>query len=204
MFAGCRESTPQLDAYARASNKVHPIKIDVTSSEQVKVAAHAVSQITSGLDVLVNNAAILPAEGRGSLESTNIDVGLSVFDVNSLGPLRVTQSLLALLRRGERKVILNISSEAGSCGGCWRKDEFLYCMSKAALNVQTAILKNDLAPAGFRVLAVHPGWLRTDMGGANADLDPMQAAQALVQLVSQAPNAAEPTYLDYSGKPLEW
>lgn len=203
VFAGYRELTPAFEAFAR-SEGVHPVPIDVTSSEQVRAAAEAVSRARSALDVLVNNAAILPPEGRGTIENTDVDVGLRVFDVNSLGPLRVTQAFLPLLRLGERRLILNISSEAGSCESCWRNDEFLYCMSKAALNVQTAILKNALRAEGCRVLAVHPGWMRTEMGGPNADLDPMQTALSLLELATRKPPADEPAYLDYSGKALKW
>jgi NAD(P)-dependent dehydrogenase (short-subunit alcohol dehydrogenase family) len=204
VLAGYRESTPAFDSLIHDAKSVQPVKLDVTDAKQVKAAANEVSRKVSALDVLINNAAILPSEGRGTIETTNIEVGLRVFDVNSLGPLRVTQALLPLLRAGERRLILNVSSEAGSCGGCWRKDEFLYCMSKAALNVQTTILKNDLSRFGFRVLAVHPGWLRTEMGGSEADLDPTESALALVQLATRTPPEGEPTYLDYTGKALEW
>ena len=204
VFAGYRESTPEFDSFVAGAKSVHPVQMDVRSAPQVKAAAEAVSRLTASLDVLVNNAAILPVTGQGTIETMNVEVGLEVFDVNSLGPLRVTQAFLPLLRVGEQRLILNISSEAGSSGSCWRKDEHLYCMSKAALNVQTAILKNDLSPAGFRVLAVHPGWVRTEMGGKNADLEPTEAALALVQLVTRVPPADEPTYLDYTGKALNW
>jgi NAD(P)-dependent dehydrogenase (short-subunit alcohol dehydrogenase family) len=185
---------------------VHAVPLDVTQANSVTAAATAVASRCEGLDVLVNNAAILPEAGRGTIETTNVEVGLQVFDVNSLGPLRVTQAFLPLLRRGQRRLIVNVSSEAGSIADCWRKDDLLYCMSKSALNVQTAILKNALAPEGFQLLAVHPGWMRTSMGGPEADLDPRDAAGALFELFTRgAPTNPDATfYLDYRGEPLRF
>lgn len=75
-----------------------------------------------------------------------------------------------------KKVIVNISSEAGSIGECWRDREFDYCMSKAALNMQSVLLQKYLKSEGIKVLAIHPGWMRTDMGGAEADISPDTSA----------------------------
>ena len=206
IFAGFRERSAELEALARATDAIRPVPIDVTRAESVRAAARLVSEESEGLDVLVNNAAILPEAGRGTLETTNVEVGLSVFDVNSLGPLRVSQAFLPLLRRGTRRLIVNVSSEAGSVGDCWRKDDFLYCMSKSALNMQTAILKNALAAEGFQLLAVHPGWVRTTMGGPKATLSPSESAAALRRLIeAPAPTADDaPFYLDYRGEALPW
>jgi NAD(P)-dependent dehydrogenase (short-subunit alcohol dehydrogenase family) len=206
VFAGYREACPELEALAASSERVHAVPLDVTQANSVTAAATAVASRCEGLDVLVNNAAILPEAGRGTIETTNVEVGLQVFDVNSLGPLRVTQAFLPLLRRGQRRLIVNVSSEAGSIADCWRKDDLLYCMSKSALNVQTAILKNALAPEGFQLLAVHPGWMRTSMGGPEADLDPRDAAGALFELFTRgAPTNPDATfYLDYRGEPLRF
>lgn len=206
IFAGFREPSAALEALASSTAEIRTVPIDVTQAESVRAAARRVSAEIDGLDILVNNAAILPESGRGTLETTNVEVGLSVFDVNSLGPLRVTQAFLPLLRKGARRLIVNVSSEAGSVGDCWRKDDFLYCMSKSALNMQTAILKNALAPEGFQLLAVHPGWVRTTMGGPEATLSPSESAAALRTLIQAPPpsDAEAPYYLDYRGQALPW
>jgi NAD(P)-dependent dehydrogenase (short-subunit alcohol dehydrogenase family) len=106
--------------------------------------------------------------------------------------------------RSQRRLIVNISSEAGSIGDCGRKDDFLYCMSKSALNMQTMILKNLLSPRGFELLAIHPGWLRTDMGGPNAALDPREAAEGIFELTTQPRQSGSKTYIDHRGKPIQW
>jgi NAD(P)-dependent dehydrogenase (short-subunit alcohol dehydrogenase family) len=77
-------------------------------------------------------------------------------------------------------------------------------MSKAALNMQSRILQNYLEPKGFRVLAVHPGWMRTDMGGSDADIHPDEAAEGIFGLAMRPREAQEPIYIDYQGKVLQW
>ncbi|MFZ5890718.1 MAG: SDR family oxidoreductase [Myxococcota bacterium] len=206
VFAGYHEKSAELEALCQEGDRVRPVPLDVTSAESVRQAALAVSRASDGLDILVNNAAVLPEAGRGTIDTTNVEIGLQVFDVNALGPLRVTQAFLPLLRRGTRKLICNVSSEAGSIADCWRSDDFLYCMSKSALNVQTAILRNALESSGFQLLAVHPGWMRTSMGGPTAHLDPRESALALRSLLTAPPAeaSARPLYIDYRGEPLRW
>lgn len=205
VFAGVRTEAPALSELgARYPGRLSVLPLDVTNAREVQAAAETVRALAPALDVLVNNAAVLPEAGRGPLASMNVEIGLEVFDTNALGPLRVTQAFLPLLRAGERKLIVNVSSEAGSIADCWRVEEHLYCMSKAALNMQSAILRNDLGREGFQVLAVHPGWMRTEMGGPNAHIDPIEAAEGIVALVqrSRKPDAAY--YVDYRGEPMRF
>lgn len=205
VFAGARAPAPALDALAAAhAGRLELVPLDVTNASGVRAAADAVRRSTPALDLLVNNAAILPEAGRGQLDALNVELGRELFDTNALGPLRVTQAFLPLLRAGERKLIVNVSSEAGSIADCWRTDEHLYCMSKAALNMQSAILKNDLGREGFEILAVHPGWMRTDMGGPKAHIDAMEAAEGIVELARQRREAGAPFYVDYRGEAMRF
>jgi len=205
VFAGTLQPSANLAALRKRSpERLFEISLDVTNSNSVITAAAEVAERVSSLDALINNAAILPAEGRGLLPELAIDVGLKVYNVNALGPLRVTQAFLPLLEKSQRRLVVNISSEAGSVTNCWRKDEFLYCMSKSALNMQTMILKNLLAPQGFQLLAIHPGWMRTDMGGSNADIDPKEAAEGIFLLTNQPREPDAETYIDYLGRPMRW
>ena len=116
----------------------------------------------------------------------------------------MVQQFLPLLEKGEHKLILNISSEAGSIADCWRESEFAYSMSKAALNMQSKILQNHLKPRGFKILAVHPGWMRTDMGGADADISPDEAAEGIFNLAVKSWNLDDEIYMDYRAQPMRW
>lgn len=204
VFAGWRGVGEELRELARRSAAVTVCTLDVTDIESVRQAAAFVAAQSPALDILINNAAIYPPDSRTRLEELEFTHFQSVMDVNAFGPLRVTQQFLPLLERGKRRLILNISSEAGSIADCWRDREYAYCMSKAALNIQSRLLQNYLGPRGFHVLAVHPGWMRTDMGGPNADIHPDEAAEGILKLTARPWSADEPIYVDYRGNPLRW
>jgi NAD(P)-dependent dehydrogenase (short-subunit alcohol dehydrogenase family) len=180
------------------------VVLDVQDGASIAGAVRAVSALTPGLDVLINNAAVNPRPDYDALlGELDFSAMQLAYDVNALGPLRVIQSFLPLLERGQRKLIVNVSSEAGSLRHSWRDRSYGYCMSKAALNMQTTILDRALKPRGFNVLALHPGWMRTEMGGANADLDPMETAEGMYEVVQSA-SAATPRFLQHDGKEFPW
>jgi len=182
-----------------------PIPLDVASLDSVRAAASRVAELAGALDLLINNAGVL-LETRTPLEELDLAVHplMRTMDVNAFGPLRVCQQFLPLLERGERKLIINITSEAGSIADCWRESEFAYSMSKAALNMLSKILQNHLAPRGFKILAVHPGWMRTDMGGKDADIEADEAAEGIFRLASRNWDRDDPIYMDYLGQPMRW
>jgi NAD(P)-dependent dehydrogenase (short-subunit alcohol dehydrogenase family) len=180
------------------------VSLDVRDVDSIARAALSVAKRSSGLDVLINNAAVNPRPDcdapLGELDFAAMQLA---YDVNALGPLRVIQGLLPLLERGQRKLIINVSSEAGSLQHSWRERTYGYCMSKAALNMQTTILDRALKTRGFDVLALHPGWMRTDMGGPRAHLDPLESAAGMYEVVQQA-SATTPRFLQHDGKEFPW
>ena len=125
-------------------------------------------------------------------------------DVNAFGPLRVTQQFLPLLEKGQMKRLVYISSEAGSIGDCPRKTEFGYTMSKAALNMEVKLLNNYLEPRGYAVFAIHPGWIRTDMGGPNADISAEEAAEDVYRLTLQERGENSPIFMQRDGSVKAW
>ena len=205
VFAGQYSTGDQLQVLAaRSPQMLTAVPLDVTDTESVRQAAHTVAGLTDALDILINNAAVYLESDRPALEDDPESHWLQTLNVNTLGPLRVTKQFLPLLAKGQRKMLINISSEAGSIADCWRDREYAYCMSKAALNMQSRILHNYLSPCGFTVLAVHPGWMRTDMGGPNADLDPDESAAGIFQLATRDWSPDDPIYEEYQGRPMRW
>lgn len=210
--AGVRVFAGQFQAGGDMSNlaKSFPetltvIPLDVTQLNSVKHAADAVADLVPALDVLINNAGVMLEKRTPLLELDLALLPLSeTLDVNTFGPLRMVQQFLPLLEKGDNKLILNISSEAGSIADCWRESEFAYSMSKAALNMQSRILQNYLKPRGFKILAVHPGWMRTDMGGAEADINPDEAAEGIFNLAVKKWDLDDGIYMDYHGRPMSW
>jgi NAD(P)-dependent dehydrogenase (short-subunit alcohol dehydrogenase family) len=204
VFAAARKGHTTLDAILeRYPSLVTGIELDVTDPASVASARATVAERTPTLDVLVNNAAMRSATVDRGIEAIDFDDVARTFDVNSTGPLRVVQAFLPLLRGGASPVLVNVSSEAGSIGRCWRDHEFDYCMSKAALNMATAILAN-LLRGQVHVFALHPGWLRTDMGGPNAALDPEEVAEGVADKLLGVPVPIAAPFVDHDGNPLPW
>jgi NAD(P)-dependent dehydrogenase (short-subunit alcohol dehydrogenase family) len=176
---------------------------DVTDEGSVRQAFERVARQVGHLDVLVNNAVTYLDAGQPSIEGVDFSIFARTFEVNSVAPLRVIQHGLPLIRKGRRKLIVNVSSEAGSIGDCWRKAEFAYCMSKSALNMGSKLLQNYLQPEGIKVLALHPGWFNSS-GEGRAPISAEQAAVKVLETILEPHALDAPMYLDPDGKPLPW
>jgi len=189
------------------------IELDVTSGESVEQAAQRIKERAGKLDLLLNNAGISGGHEASAFGSVDIDYELirRIYEVNALGPLRMTRALGALIRNGGDKLVVNISSEAGQINQTWREGWYGYCMSKAALNVQTNIVHNELRRLGGKALAVHPGWMKTYMGGKRneqAAIEPEEAAVAIVEYIKsyagETKERAHPSFVDYNGSDMRW
>ncbi len=208
VFATYRQKSNTLLDLEQQSNQLIPIPCDVTDEAQIHSLQQMLSNQAGALDILVHNAALLLERDSPDIEDLDFSVYLPTLHTNAVAPLMVTKHLLPLLRHGTGKTIIAISSEAGSIGSCWRDREYSYCMSKAALNMGMRILHNRLAPEGFRLRLIHPGWVKTDMGGSDAELTPMTAAQNVYERIMEtcsAPSMSpEELYIDWEGKQLVW
>jgi NAD(P)-dependent dehydrogenase (short-subunit alcohol dehydrogenase family) len=176
---------------------------DVTDEASIETTFAGVAEELGALDIIINNAVIYLDGSRPTIEAADLSICARTFEVNAVGPLRVVKHGLALLRKGRRKLIVNVSSEAGSIGDCRRQAEYAYCMSKSALNMGSKLLQNHLAPEGIRVLALHPGWFNSSGQGPA----PISADQASVKVLETilAPRALdEPMYVDPDGNALPW
>jgi NAD(P)-dependent dehydrogenase (short-subunit alcohol dehydrogenase family) len=201
VIATCRrvETTGELADLARA----HPDRCVVTAVEvrdAVSVAALAAALGAQSLDVLVNNAGINPEPRDLGVDRVAPEKVAEALDTNLLGALRVLQAAVPALRRGARPRIVNISSGAGSLAHNSAKQPLpAYCISKAALNMLTRCAARDLP--GITVVSVSPGWIRTDMGGAGAELGPDEATAALATTIENLHPQHSGQWLDRFGQP---
>lgn len=180
------------------------VVLEVTDTASVQAAAARIEQLTDHLDIIINSAGIHCDTSFDILEETNLDDCNAVYDVNAVGPLRVVKAFLTQIKKGTEPKIINISSESGSITWTGRVKEFDYCMSKTALNMSSKLLSNYLKEDNIIVLAVQPGWMRTDMGGPNADLDPYENAGKLVALFDRIKELNHPVFIDNEGKAIPW
>lgn len=190
-------------------NMLHLIPLDVSSQESVHSAAQAVAEYTDHIDLLINNAGIYaPLTELQIREPQDYNEMLRVYDVNALGPLRITEAFLRFTDQSDFKRLCFVSSEAGSITSAYRKGLFGYCMSKAALNMAAKILFNDLHPAGYTFRVYHPGWIRSYMLGEKnmeATLEPEEAAaKAIPIFLGDQEDEGKLTLIDYEGNEWPW
>ncbi|MEZ5977482.1 MAG: SDR family oxidoreductase [Planctomycetota bacterium] len=171
-------------------------------ADPASVAAFAKAVADERVDVLVNNA------GQGvnsdSLGSIDFEIVRRLFEVNAMGTLRVTEALLPALRNGERKLIVNVTSRMGSIDDNTSGGAYAYRASKAALNMINKCLANDLGREGFTSIVVHPGWVRTDMGGGGAPLSVETSVEGLLQVVDHLDARANGRFFAFDGEEIPW
>lgn len=183
--------------------------LDVTDEESITKAAQEVSRSTKTLNLLINNAGNAEERSTTILEPMNFEDMGRLYEINTLGPLRVTHHFLPLLLASQPKTLVNISSLAASIGTISRTHQYGYAMSKAALNMQSKLIHNHLHDRGLRVLAVHPGWMRTHVLGdidkmKDAPFEPEQAARNILSLIQSTDECRDHIFLDPEGRHLPW
>ena len=187
-------------AEALRGHGVRIMQLDVT--DQDSVDQMAVDLGKQAVDLLINNAGILPR--APSISETDFDDVTLALAVNTIGPMRVTRALLPNLQSGDGKTIVNITSGLGSIANNSGGGFYGYRESKAALNMFTRSLANELRSEGFICVVVHPGWVQTDMGGANATLTAQQSVQGIRNVIEDLAAEDSGTFWNFDGTPLPW
>jgi NAD(P)-dependent dehydrogenase (short-subunit alcohol dehydrogenase family) len=182
----------------RASLEI--VGLDVTSDKSAKAAAAGVD----ALDVLVNNAAVFPEEGNESILDIKLEHFREAFETNVLGIIRVTRAFLPALEKVETPRIVNISSGAGSISAKDDNAYYAYSASKAALNMVTRGMAEEFRPRGICVVAMTPGWVKTDMGGPNAPLTPEESARAIARTIAKLKIEQTSLFIDRTGREVEY
>lgn len=186
----------------------HPGRLHVLPLDVAVPASHAelarelplVLGEAGRISLLVNNAGVLhPGERFGSLTAANFE---DSFRTNALGPLLLTQALAPWLADGAK--VANLSSSLGSIASTRRFGTPSYCMSKAALNMATVLLAHVLAARGMIVVALDPGWVRTDMGGEGAEVEPRDAVAGILRVVDGLGAGDSGRFLDWRGEAIDW
>lgn len=176
--------------------------LDVADSAAIAALPNAVEKHLQGIDLLINNAGVLVSDEHfGNVEAESLTRS---FAVNASAPLLIKQALGALLTRGHKSRVLCISSQLASIAQASNFQMLSYAMSKAALNMGVKRLAAELGPRGIVVLACHPGWMKTAMGGKNAKLTPEESAKALLDLIAHAHIEDGGKFLAYDGAELPW
>lgn len=187
----------------QASEALKAVGVEV--QEGIDVTADNVGDVLKqklagdSIDLLINNAGILRDESLGTL---NFDTIREQFEVNALGPLRVTEALLPSM--GEGAKIALITSRMGSISDNTSGGRYGYRMSKAALNIAGVSLAQDVKSKGIAVAILHPGYVQTDMVGNRGDIPAEVAAQRLAERIASLTLGTSGTFWHSNGEILPW
>jgi NAD(P)-dependent dehydrogenase (short-subunit alcohol dehydrogenase family) len=205
VFATCRDpdSAADLRDLAGRDSLVSLHRLDVTDASQIDDLAGDLRDET--IDLLVNNAAVyFERWGKDSVGSIRYGDWEGTFRVNTLGPMRVTEALLPHLNRGERPLVLAITSHMGSIADIEAPRDYAYRSSKAALNAAMHGLAHELKPRGIGVLLLHPGWVRTRMGGSSAPIGPEESVRGMLSLADGYAPKLSGGFFRFDGTRLPW
>ncbi len=178
------------------------VPLDVAEPRHHAALAGELPLLTDGhpLDLLINNAGVLRGGERfGQVQASDLEAS---FRTHALGPLLLAQALFPQLAEGG--TVANISSEIGSIS---LRQEFRtpsYAIGKAAQNMVTSLLAPALAVRGIKTVALHPGWVRTDMGGDQASLTPHDSVAGLLRVIAGLQAGDSGSFLDWQGQALPW
>jgi len=180
------------------------VPLDVADPDAIKKIPHHIENKTNGIDILINNAGIDPKNETQLLGNLEMSAFLDVLRVNTVAPALIVQALLPFLKAGHQTRIVNISSEMASIENRTYGGSHAYCASKAALNMVSRGLSAELAPYHIIVIALDPGWVRTDMGGQGAPLSPQQSISSVLKVIDGLTMRQNGHYLNYHGKTVPW
>ena len=183
VFAGYREEarSERLFQESRQEARIVPVRVDVTRQSDLKGLVDTIASRAGHLDILVNSAGINLGKA-GEIDSLSLKDFTESFLVNVGGPFLATRYLLPLLKKGREKKVVNITSVMGSIQ-LSTGDMAPYRVSKAALNMLTKNLAIAYRPYGITVVGLHPGWVRTDMGGPEAPLRVEESVSKLLGII---------------------
>jgi len=174
------------------------LMFDVRDEAAIEAAAGA---IQAPLDVLVANAGVAGPPNQSALD-LDFGAALDVFSINALGPLRLVKALAGKLGGANPRIIF-ISSQLGATTGL-KPSSMVYCASKAALNKFTQCAAVELQPKGITVVALHPGWVKTDMGGPEAPVQTRDSVAGMIATIDGLTLESTGSFLDYRGREMPW
>ncbi len=205
VHATCRnpEAATELQRLAEDHAGLYIHRLDVTRPDQIGALRATLSQ--EPIDLLINNAGVyFERWGRDPLGSIDYSAWEETFRVNTLGPVRLTEALVDCVAASGRRLVVAISSHMGSIADITQPRDYAYRSSKAALNAAMHGLAHELAQRGIGVLILHPGWVRTRMGGNQAPISTQESVAGMRALVERFRPEWTGRFLRYDGRPMPW
>jgi len=202
VFAAVRASSDrtELDAVAQSARGwVDIVEMDVADPADIARAKRKLE--AEPIDVLINNAGVSGPDHQSALDM-DFEGLAETLAINAIAPLRIANAFLPNVKAAKGKII-TLSSQMGQMQSA-SADALAYRVSKAAVNKLMRGLATELKPQGVPVLIVHPGWVKTEMGGEGAPITPEDSAAGMLKLIDKLDIASTGKFLAWNGKELAW
>lgn len=198
VYAGYRSEPGKLTHITDKSLIIH--QLDVQSNESVTSFSQIIEE---DVDLLINNAGV--GDGRWSnLQEIDDKLSLEVLDVNALGPVRMVQALYDKMSHDSLTKVAMVSSLMGSVEDCQSGRSYAYRASKSALNMFTTAMKNEALGRNITFVILHPGWVKTDMGGSNAPVLMSESVKGMMEILQSQTLDNSGRFIQFDGKILPW
>lgn len=215
VFATCRNPS-RAEALSELSGNIFIHRLDVTDFKAVDQLALELREESFDL-MLLNAGLAMEPDGTGkrrgsAMGELDYDSWLEVFRVNTMAPAKIVESFLGQILSSENRLVIGISSTLGSMAHTYAEEAafkfrgpaYLYRSTKAALNSVIKTMAAELGPKGLTAVAMNPGWIRTDMGGPTASMDPPEAVARMREVIAGLSASDNGSFIDYDGSPLLW
>ncbi len=189
----------ELKALQKKNSSIEIFQLNVGDLDEIKALSNTLKNIT--IDILINNAGIYRSGEFGSLDP---EAWIESFKINTIAPYILIEAFLNQIMRSNLKKIISITSKMGSIDDNNSGGSYIYRTSKTALNSMMKSLTHDLASKGISTLTLHPGWVRTDMGGTNAWINTSESVNGMIKQIEKLSQKNSGQYIDYSGKTIKW
>lgn len=196
--AACRRPDDAKELRATGA-RVHTV--DILDGDSIAAFARVLDG--TSIDLLINNAGVY-GNPRQRLQDFDYAAAMHAFETNALGALRMSQAFVPHLRRGHGKKLAHISSTMGSIGTTTSPGDLAYRMSKAALNMMAKSIAHELHDDHIISIVMHPGWVRTRMGGPNAPMLPGESARGILAHIAATSFADSGEFFDFKGTRCSW
>ncbi len=205
VLACCRnpeEAKMLNDLAAQYSHQVTVYSLDVMNHSQIKQLSRTLSHQT--IDLLINNAGVYPPQQGDTFGKTDYDAWAYAFGVNTMAPLKMAEAFIQQVSRSDLKMIITITSKMGSVADNRGGGSYIYRSSKSAVNSVMKSLSIDLSVQQITVVLLHPGWVRTDMGGPNGLISTEQSVTGMRHVIDNLRIGNSGQFYAYDGQVVPW
>ncbi|MAR99773.1 MAG: short-chain dehydrogenase [Nitrosomonadales bacterium] len=201
VLACCRNisQAKNLKILAEESKNIEIYELDVGNIKNIMSLSKQLED--KKIDVLINNAGIYRSSTVGNI---NYDEWLESFKINTIAPYQIVEAFLNQIINSDLKKVVSITSKMGSIDDNTSGGSYIYRSSKTALNSMMQSLSHDIKHHGIATLTLHPGWVRTDMGGMGGWIDAHESVQGMIKQIEKLTINNSGKYIDYAGKSINW